>query len=163
MGEFVETGNYRYVTAETFRRLRCTELQPGDLLVARMPDPIGRAWYVTNMPWRMITAVDVAIVRTNSSVIESLVLAHAWNSTFNLNRIAGRASGTTRARITRRQLLSLPFVVPPLDLQKQFVSFTGRGGRIAKALQSSLDSLRSTRNVLLAAVQAGGKDLMRAA
>jgi type I restriction enzyme S subunit len=42
VGEFVETGNFRYITDETFQRLRCTELVPGDLLVARMPDPIGR-------------------------------------------------------------------------------------------------------------------------
>jgi type I restriction enzyme S subunit len=62
VNEFVETGNFRYVTEETFKRLNCREILPGQILISRMPKPIGRAWLVTEMPWRMITAVDVAIV-----------------------------------------------------------------------------------------------------
>jgi type I restriction enzyme, S subunit len=33
----------RFLTKETAQRLRCTFLQTGDILVARMPDPLGRA------------------------------------------------------------------------------------------------------------------------
>src|SRR6185295_19489754 len=58
VGEFVETGNYRYITQKTFESLRCQEVVPGDILISRMPKPTGRAWIVTTMPWRMITAVD---------------------------------------------------------------------------------------------------------
>jgi type I restriction enzyme S subunit len=44
---FVETGNHRFITDDTFRRLHCTEVVPGDILISRMPEPIGRAWFVT--------------------------------------------------------------------------------------------------------------------
>src|SRR4051812_29891436 len=33
----------RFLTSEKARELRCTFLNAGDLLVARMPDPLGRA------------------------------------------------------------------------------------------------------------------------
>jgi type I restriction enzyme S subunit len=115
VGQFVETGNYRYITADTFSRLRCTELVPGDILVARMPTPIGRAWLVTPQLWRMITAVDVAIVRTDPTRVLASYLVRAWNDDANLRRIAAQESGTTRPRITRRELAALPFLVPPLE------------------------------------------------
>ena len=44
---FVETGNYRFITARKFNELRCNELMPGDILISRMPKPIGRAWMAT--------------------------------------------------------------------------------------------------------------------
>ena len=33
----------RYISEETFDNLHCTEIYPGDILVSRLPDPIGRA------------------------------------------------------------------------------------------------------------------------
>ena len=39
LNSFVETGNYRYVTEETFNRLGCQDIVPDDILIARMPDP----------------------------------------------------------------------------------------------------------------------------
>ena len=41
-GEFRDRSN-RFLTAESAGRLNCTFLRPGDVLVARMPDPLGRA------------------------------------------------------------------------------------------------------------------------
>lgn len=32
----------RYISEETFDNLHCTEIYPGDILVSRLPDPIGR-------------------------------------------------------------------------------------------------------------------------
>ncbi len=48
--EFVETGNFRFISSETYRNLRCNEVVPGDILISRMPKPIGRAWYVYHSP-----------------------------------------------------------------------------------------------------------------
>src|SRR4051794_36456334 len=53
-------GTHRWVTRETADRLRCTLLREGDVLIARMPDPIGRACIVPSLPYQAITAVDCA-------------------------------------------------------------------------------------------------------
>ena len=33
----------KYISEETFEKLKCTEIFPGDILVSRLPDPVGRA------------------------------------------------------------------------------------------------------------------------
>ena len=155
VGEFVETGNFRYVTEQTFKRLRCTELSPGDLLVARMPDPIGRAWLVTKMPWRMITAVDVAIIRADPMAIQPSFLAQAWNEGANLQRVAAQASGTTRLRITRRQLAAMDFIVPPVPMQQRFTEITQPQHSAIEALRRKVQTLRRTRDLLLPRLLSG--------
>lgn len=159
VGEFVETGNFRYITKETFFRLRCTEIEPGDLLVARMPTPIGRGWLVNKMPWRMITAVDVAIVKPEPSVVHPLFLVQAWNEPLNLNRIAAQASGTTRLRITRRELAAMEFVVPPIPVQQSFASIIEPQAAMIELLRQKIENLRRTRDLLLPRLLSGQIDV----
>jgi type I restriction enzyme, S subunit len=159
VGEFIETGNLRFVTQETFDRIRCTEILPGDILVARMPTPIGRAWLATPMPWRMITAVDVAIIRTRTEVLPPLFLGLAWNEAANLQRIAAQASGTTRPRVTRRELVALEFVIPPIDHQLRFVKLVEPTMEMIQALRSQIQNLRRTRDLLLPRLLSGQQPL----
>ncbi len=155
VGEFIETGNFRYVTQATFDRLRCNEIVPGDLLVARMPTPIGRGWLVTRMPWRMITAVDVAIIRAEPTVIHPLFLVQAWNDSSNLQRISAQASGTTRLRITRRELAAMEFVIPPIPVQQQFAKIAQPQSTMVEALRQQIQNLRRTRDLLLPRLLSG--------
>jgi len=147
VGRFRETGNYRFVTQETFDRLHCHEVEPGMVLIARMPDPTGRAWHVKRLPWRAITAVDVAIVEPDRSVLDPAFLAHCLNSPRNLARIAKQSSGTTRARITRRELTALEVPVPPLDVQRRVVA-------ILDGLEELIESSARRVQLLEAMVQA---------
>jgi type I restriction enzyme S subunit len=162
VGEFIETANYRFVTQATFERLHCTEIKPGDILVARMPTPIGRAWLATPMPWRMITAVDVAIIRAQPGVLHPLFLAQAWNEPFNLQRIAAQASGTTRLRITRRELAALEFVVPQIEIQFRFAKFVQPQMEMIEALRLRIQNLRRTRDLLLPRLLSGQIELTAA-
>lgn len=160
VGEFIETGNFRYVTQETFDRLRCNEILPGDLLVARMPTPIGRGWLVTSMPWKMITAVDVAIIRAEPTAVHPLFLVQAWNESSNLQRIAAQASGTTRLRITRRELAAMEFVIPSIAIQQQFAAIVEPQSAMIQALRQQTQNLRRTRDLLLPRLLAGSIDVL---
>src|SRR5437016_3297729 len=53
----------RFLTSGTAKRLRCTLLNEGDVLVARMPDPLGRACRFPGVGMPAVTAVDVCILR----------------------------------------------------------------------------------------------------
>src|SRR2546426_5062847 len=48
----------RFLTGTRADELGCTYLQAGDVLVARMPDPLGRACVFPRMSQRCVTAVD---------------------------------------------------------------------------------------------------------
>ena len=70
MGDFIDKeGKEKYITEETFQRLNCTEVLPGDILISRLPDPVGRACVVPDLKTKMITAVDCTIYRVNDSKI----------------------------------------------------------------------------------------------
>ncbi len=62
-GVFVNKSS-RYMNDEQFERLKCTELKKNDILIARMPDPLGRACLYPLDEGRAATVVDVAVIRT---------------------------------------------------------------------------------------------------
>lgn len=55
-GVFIDKSS-RFVNNEKFRLLNCTELLEGDLLIARMPDPLGRACLMPRMTQRCLTSL----------------------------------------------------------------------------------------------------------
>ena len=125
VGEFRETGNYRWITQETFDRLRCTQIMPDDVLVARMPEPTGRAWFVKDLAWPSITAVDVAIIRTRSDELDPRFLAYCINSPSYLALIDSLTTGTTRRRIRRADIQRLRIPKPPIKEQQAIARILG--------------------------------------
>ena len=125
LGTFRETGKYRYVTRETFERLRCREILPGMVLVARMPDPVGRAWLVADLAEPAITSVDVAILEPNPATLSARYCMYLLNSPEQLAQRAAEASGTTRLRVTRRQLADTTVRIPDIETQHGVASVLG--------------------------------------
>jgi type I restriction enzyme S subunit len=146
---FIETGNDRYITEETLRRLNCHEVLPGDIVVSRMPRPIGRGWMVSDMPFRMVTAVDVTIVRPDQKQILPYYLLHHINSDQNIARCEANATGTTRPRISRKRMGGLPILLPPVSLQRQFSDFAENAHRLRTNLFGQNQKLAQARDILL--------------
>ena len=110
----------RFLTSNTARRLRCTPLQVGDILVARMPDPLGRACLFPGDPREAVTVVDICIIRPGSEGPHPTWLMCCINTTSFRSLIAREATGTTRSRISRGNLSRLPIIAPPPALQQEF-------------------------------------------
>lgn len=152
---FVETGNYRFIDRETFGRLNCREVVPGQLLISRMPEPIGRAWLVREMAWRMVTAVDVAIAEPDTSEVEPLYLVQALNAPEHFAHCAQRAIGATRARIPRRVLAEVPLVVPSLKIQRTYAEHVAPMASQRAVLERMNAHLRTARDLLLPRLMSG--------
>jgi type I restriction enzyme S subunit len=114
-GQFLDKSN-RFLNDKQFTLLRCTPLIQGDILIARMPDPIGRACLFPAMPMRCATIVDVAILRNADA--NSGWLVAAINSDAFRRKIELSSCGTTRTRISRSLLTKLKLLVPPPEIQK---------------------------------------------
>ena len=93
----------RFLTLKKAKELRCTFLQPGDILIARMPDPLGRACIFPGLGRPAVTAVDVLVWRGDDAGADARWLMHAVNSPAVRTEIASLASGTTRQRVCRWQ------------------------------------------------------------
>lgn len=104
-------GRARYISEETFKRLNCTEVFAGDILLSRLPDPIGRACMVPDLSTRAITAVDCTILRFKDADVAEFFLQYATSNEY-FNKISILAGGSTRTRICRKEIEKLLIPVP---------------------------------------------------
>jgi len=111
----------RFLTTERAHELNCTFLKAGDLLIARMPDPLGRACIFPGDIKESVTAVDVCIVRTGSKGANHSWLMYAINSPQFRTMVERLQSGSTRKRISRSNLAKITFSLPPLPEQERIV------------------------------------------
>lgn len=111
----------RYISLETFKKLKCTEIFSGDCLISRLPDPVGRSCILPIISERMITAVDCAIVRFDfNKIIPQWFIFYSMSKNYQ-DMINDKLSGTTRQRISRGNLSSIIIPLPSPDEQKRIV------------------------------------------
>jgi hypothetical protein len=101
--------------------LRCTFLKDGDVLIARMPDPLGRACIFPGDAKPSVTVVDVAIVRSGNGEFDDRWLACFVNAHPFRSAISGLQAGSTRKRISRGNLATIHLPVPSLPEQRRIV------------------------------------------
>ena len=111
----------KYISEDTFEKLKCTEIFPGDILVSRLPEPVGRACIIPDKEERMITAVDCTICRPDETVISKEYLCYFMRSNAYYTRLLGSVTGTTRKRISRKNLGNVELDVPSREKQNEVV------------------------------------------
>ena len=120
-GKFLDKSS-RYLTFSKAEELGCTRLRLGDVLVARMPEPLGRATLFPGLSRDCVTVVDVCILRAGILGPDPGWLMHAINAPQSRAAIAALQSGSTRARISRSNLGTIELPVPPLAEQLRIVA-----------------------------------------
>lgn len=122
MGKYIDKPDRsRYISDETFVRLKCTEVFPGDILISRLPDPVGRSCLMPDLGTKMITAVDCTIVRFNEKKIIPEYFVLYSNIGFYYSELKKHLTGSSRQRVSRSNLGKTKIWVPPLKIQKQIV------------------------------------------
>ncbi|MCY4109578.1 MAG: N-6 DNA methylase, partial [Chloroflexi bacterium] len=123
VGEYLDKkSKAKFISEETFQRLDCTEVLPGDVLVSRLPDPVGRACIAPSLGTRQITAVDCSIIRFDQSrLIPELFVAYAKSERY-YRHIGRYLTGSTRPRISRSNLAKVQIPLPPLEVQREIVA-----------------------------------------
>ncbi|MEO7325443.1 MAG: restriction endonuclease subunit S [Dokdonella sp.] len=148
----------RFLTKSAAARLGCTFLSQGDVLVARMPDPLGRACIFPGDEKKSVTVVDVCVVRGEVDHVDHRWLMHFINSPALRAKIDALQSGSTRKRISRGNLSTIPLPIPPRSEQtriaeklEELLSDLDAGVAELKAAQRKLTQYR--QSLLKAAVE----------
>lgn len=149
----------RHLTSEAARRLGCTDLEVDDVLVARMPDPLGRSCLFPGDNRRCVTVVDVAVVRPGVGSVQPKWLMHAINSPLSRSAIEAQQAGTTRKRISRKNLGAIELPVAPIAEQKRIVAGIEEAFSKLDAGEAGLRTVRQLlkrmRDAVLAAAVTG--------
>lgn len=134
----------RFLTREKAVELNCTFLKKGDLMVARMPDPLGRCCiFPLEGEKRFVTVVDVCAIRPGSAEIDPRYLMRALNSPVVRAQIIALQSGSTRKRISRKNLATVPIPMPPLNEQRRIVEEIEA---LFEEIDRGVESLRAAKN-----------------
>ena len=139
-GEFRDKSD-RHITVEKADELHCTFLRKGDILIARLGDPLCKAC-VFPLDGLYITAVDVAILRIGSDVVNPKYLIYLLNSPWFKDQVKQYESGTTRKRISRKNLDRIEMIFPPLPEQQRIVA---RIEELFSQLDAGVETLKKTK------------------
>jgi len=144
----------RFLTRKKADELRCIYLEPGDVLIARMPDPLGRSCVFPGLNQAAVTAVDVCILRLNNVTDRDWVKFYLNNPTIR-REIFRRRSGTTRARISRSELEKLDIYLPPIQEQRRISEVLSNWDKVINLVGKQIETKRRLKRGLMQQVLTG--------
>ncbi|AGK61173.1 Restriction endonuclease S subunits [Archaeoglobus sulfaticallidus PM70-1] len=135
----------RFISPERAKQLNCTFVDPEkDILISRMPDPIGRACLAPRLPYPYIVAVDITILKVDNSKADRNFIVYALNFEATLERVERLASGATRKRISRRNLEKVLIPLPPLPEQRKIAEILST---VDKAIEKIDEAIAKTERL----------------
>lgn len=150
VGEFIpKKENARYISEETFKRLRCNEVFPGDCLISRLPDPAGRSCLVPSTGQKMITAVDCTIVRFDERKVIPYLFVLFSQAEQYFSEVNAQCSGSTRQRISRENLSRIKIPLPRLPEQQKIADCLSSLDDLITAQAQKLDTLKTHKKGLM--------------
>jgi type I restriction enzyme S subunit len=151
-GFYKEQGS-GFISEKTFDELNCTEVYPGDLLISRLNEPIGRTCIVPDLGYRIVVAVDNVIYRPNKQLYDERYLMFQMNCKPYADNANFIARGSTMSRISRTTLGQIKVLVPPLKEQKAIAEWLDvKCGEIDKLIatqQRRIDLLQELRQSII--------------
>jgi type I restriction enzyme S subunit len=150
IGAFLDKpGSQRFISRRTYSALRCHPVELGDILICRLADPVGRACQVPAYVGPAITAVDCTIFRPNRAVVDPRFALHWFASPQHLQAAADKSGGSTRKRISRRNLGSLSMPLPPLQEQREIAHILDTIANCIDSIERLIVKLEQAKQGLL--------------
>lgn len=152
-GSFIDKSR-RFLTMGKARQLRCTFLQEGDLLVARMPEPLGRCCLLPPQSQPCVTVVDVCVIRAGPRT-SNRYLAHAIATSEFRTAIVACASGSTRTRVSRGNLGQLRVPLPLPGIQQDIIDALDQMALVSEQEQQAVEQMLVLKHEIMSDLLTG--------
>jgi type I restriction enzyme S subunit len=119
--QFVQK-NINYVTRKKADELKRHTFGPGDILITKLGDPLGKACIAPHTIEHGVIVADLVRVRIDHQEIDRHYLTYAINSPFVARQFEKHTKGTTRPRVNLGMIRQLPIPVAPKAQQKRIVA-----------------------------------------
>lgn len=157
-GYYKEQGS-GYISEKTFEDLHCLKVYPGDLMISRLNEPIGRACIVPEGEEFYVVAVDNVILRPNKEYNKKFIM-YAMNTEGYAEHGNMIARGATMSRVSRSQLGQFWIAVPNLSEQTAIADFLdvqcSKLDGIISDLEKQIDTLRKYKKSLITEIVTQG-------
>lgn len=131
-----------FVTEEKADELDAYSIKPGDIAMSRKGN-VGRCAVFPDTFDNGIIHSDVLRIRVdNSKVLPEFMMRQLHYSGDVQHQIELVSSGAIMAGINVTKLKQIYVYLPPIDMQREFVSFIARTGKAESAVQKALDEVQ---------------------
>jgi len=109
----------KYTSAEKAEELEYHSYQVGDLVLAKLGDPIGKTCLVPEYMENGLVVADVVRIRLSPKKADKYFIEYLLNSEVSLIQMKMETIGSTRPRVNISQVRNLQIPLPPLPEQKK--------------------------------------------
>ena len=152
----VHDGRFEYkdlahITDEQAAQLDNVTVEDGDVFINITGASVARSCVVPKDTLPARVNQHVAIVRCIRAWLHPIFANNMFlNDRFKRQLLdIGESGGATRQAITKQQLENLTVILPPLELQEQFVAFVAQTDKVKLTIQRSSDKLEVLKNTLM--------------
>jgi type I restriction enzyme S subunit len=143
----IKDGDWVYFSREGNVKNAKSQLKENDLLIVRSGAP-GTACVVPKQ-YEGCNAIDIIIARPNTERINPYYLCAYTNMPHGKRQIEGGTGGAAQQHFNVGKYNKLRLMLPPMDLQKEFVEFVAQVDKSKVAVQKSLDETQLLFNSLM--------------
>lgn len=150
-----------YISEKTFSELHCLNVYPGDLMISRLNEPIGRSCIIPDTESRYVVAVDNVILRPNANYNKKFIM-YGMNADGYAEHANMIARGATMSRISRSQLGQFWLAFPNIEEQQAIADFLDKEcaqiDSIAADLEKQIALLQQYKKSLITETVTKGLD-----
>lgn len=115
------SSNLRYTSEKKFQQLQRHAAYPGDVLIAKMAEPVARACVLSPEFDKFMISADCIKLRPDRKKTSARYLAYVINSPFVREQAEKQSKGITRLRINLGEVKKLIIPIPSLPIQEKIV------------------------------------------
>jgi type I restriction enzyme, S subunit len=141
VGEFLD--DYKIFTSEDKAdELVSCNIYPGDLILAKMGDPVARAAEIPSSSSRFLMASDGIRLSVDAKRANKYFVLELLNSELFLRQAERVSRGTTRKRIGLVELRKIPIALPPLPEQAKIAAVFSRINSLSDSISGQIKHLQ---------------------
>ena len=120
-GKFIDK-EIKYISPEKARELAYHSFRAGDLVLAKLGDPIGKTCKVPDYFKDGIVVADVVRIRVENGWADTKFIMYSLNSVAAKKQLINGKIGSTRPRVNLDQIRGIRILVPPLNQQRKIAA-----------------------------------------
>ena len=147
-GRFLD--DYKIFTSEEkANQLKNCNIYPGDIIIAKMADPVARACIIPYVDKRYLMASDGIRLSVNKEKYDVKFMLYAINSPNFRNNAENHSTGSTRLRIGLTELKNLLIAIPPLKDQKKIADILKTVDEAIEKTDQIIEKTKETKKGLM--------------
>lgn len=147
----------KYISPEKAEELRYHSYQPGDIVLAKLGDPIGKTCIVPSFMKSGVVVADVVRIRPSSKKTITYFVEYVLNSSLCFNQLRKETIGSTRPRVNIYQVRNLKLSLPPLPEQRKIAEILSTVDKRLELLRKKKGKLERIKKGLMNDLLTGRK------